>query len=449
MLRWFLNLPCSALVYYLVENSLTLAPHSAFIEVSIHHEDQCHASIGHPGDFLFQFLPPDHGIVISEWSCFDARGRPCRWDEALYQNQTFRLERVFRGRGGKTDQVLQHVLRDGHLQLCLEQKQAVGSAPSLDEGLDDVTIYNVMRILFEQAKDQNIFWISPRTAAHWIDCPAQQAVTEIASALADFDGDRVVLLLGTDGHWAVLDYQMFDCGAEITYVDGIEDRLLSQVEQIGTLIHLGFGFGPFGVTQASCYCQAGGAQCGAVALLHLGWRLGLWSSFSASDVMTWYGALRWGPTTPSIVGTGPLNAPAQKALHDLLVQKGASTDQVDERIAAALKTFGKEKIEHALKQRNSWQALKSLGSSRPKPFMWISSNELQAHIENQGRSKWGADVDIKKTNRAGKGGTPQGCEQLIDPTKLKLPPGHWVFGDDVLPQVEFSSLPARGQDHQR
>ena len=60
--------------------------------------------------------------------------------------------------------------------------------------------------------------IYPRVAAPWLHCSPTQALTELRALVHDFDGDRIILMLGDDSHWAVIDYQMFDIGAEVTYI---------------------------------------------------------------------------------------------------------------------------------------------------------------------------------------------------------------------------------------
>ena len=44
---------------------------------------------------------------------------------------------------------------------------------------------------------------------------------------------------------------------------------------------------------------------------------------------------------------------------------------------------------------NVWAALKQLGKSRHKLFLWVSHAELQEHIKERTSSKFGAQVDIK------------------------------------------------------
>ena len=429
-------------LYYVVQSNTVLPPvNYTIIEIDITYEGTKYRQLGRPGDFLFQFAPIDLRDDLSHWHFQTDYGTLVRWDQALYANVSGTMIPVIRGRGGKHAQTLSQLLKDEDLQGCLQLKHAGGSAPSLDEGLDDVTMGYCMRAMIAIADDPNIFWLEPRTVALWLTFEVEEAITFARDMLCDFDGDRILCLIGDDGHWAVLDYQMFDAGAEITYIDGIPNRLLAQATDLGNIIHAGFGSGPPSLTQATCFLQDGGAKCGSIALLHLGWRLHLWDDFTSSDVESWYHALRWGPTQPNFSGTGP-HFGEWNDLRSLLLEKGVDQQHVDDRIQAAVKAFGQGKLQQAMKSRNVWQSLKALGSQKPKPFMWVAYDELQSHIAARGREKWGAEVDFRKSNRTTSRNDVKTSEQLIDPGKLQLVPGQWIGDGKPLPQLDFSQLKA-------
>ena len=424
---------------YSIMKSQLGCPAAHSFEVDLIVEDQVHRFLGWTGDFLFQFV---HRLDL-DWAGFgiyDEQGAPQKLDTVLSQSCRFEVRPLQHGTGLQTEAVLKQVIHAAPLQATLLQRQAFGNAPPLDEGLDDVVVFHAAKELVATAQISNLLWISPRTVTKWLAADATEVYALIQEALAHFDGDRIVAIFGDDSHWAVLDYQALDCGAEIAYVDGIPDRLLEQATRVGQLIHDVFGCGPLAVTQASCYCQDGGNACGAVAVLHFGWRLGLWSNFTKIDVQLWYKALRWGLETPVFFGGGDQDALVQR-LGEILVQKGVAESAVSDRIAQAQRTFGKHKLEQALQAQNPWAALKALGSSRPKPFLWVSYNELQDHIRLQGQAKFGAGLDIRK-----KSGTPKTkpqpprYENLLDPGKLQLLPKHFGNGLEEIPQLAFAQV---------
>ena len=394
--------------------------------------------------FLFQFAAKA-GIDTSEFVAFDFDTRRLvMWDTRIEQSTAFGIDRMIRGGGSKATAVLQTVLSNQQLQAWHRQCHANGNAPSLDEGLDEVVMNCAALSILKQSGNKNVCFFGPRAAAAWLKA-GDLAGQWVRQELQSFDGDRVMVLFGDDYHWALVDYQILDSFAEITYVDGIEERLEKQAEFIGHLIHANFGFGPVDVTKASGYCQQDGQTCGAVALLHMGWRLALWESFTEDDVNTWYQRLRWGHDSCIMKGGGHGSAQVSDQLHsvlgELLQAKGVPEKLVSERIQQAVQKFGVAKLEQAMKTRNQWQALKSLGSSLPKPFMWVRWEELQQHIATKGAEQFGAKLDDNRKMGKKKGKqpfVPHG--KVIDPELLALPTGFFHDGSNEVHQLPFAQV---------
>ena len=429
--------------YYVGTTSLTssTASHDITEVIFTFGEEQIHTT-GLKSDFLFTFVPIDMHSWFSTMTCVTPDGTTFPWGRVVGESFNFQVLPLLHGQGSKTQGILTKILKDDELQITLRLRHAQGNAPPLDEGLDDVTIACAMRTLFEEVKDPTVCWFEPRRIAEWLALPYDEAVDGVSDALAFFNGERIIAIVGDDAHWAVVDYQSFDQGSEIAYVDGIPDRLLPQAELLGKIFHAAYGRGSCSLTKASCFLQDGGDQCGAVALLHLGWRLNLWPIFHAEDVQAWYKSLRWGARMPLIFGGGASgNDDALRArLGEILTSKGADSHNVHERIHQALRLFGAAKLETALRAKNPWQALKSLGSSQSKQFHWITYDELQKHIEQNGRRKWGAEVDQGRKPKQGK--DKKGCEFYLDPVKLQMIPGFWTDGTNSIEQIEFAQVKA-------
>ena len=372
------------------------------------------------------------------------------WDMRQWQDALFFLEVIIRGAGNKTEIVLSKIVKDQELEAWQQQLHAGGNAPSLDEGLDDLVMYHAGRALFALSAHSDCFFVGPRKAFQWSQLPPDQQAAAVRETLAEYDGDRILVLFGSDGHWALLDYQLIGDGGECAYVDGIPDRLASEARFFAGLIHGNFGHGPLNFTSASCYCQDGGVTCGAVALLHLGWRLSMWSSFTKTDTDMWYRHLRWYSAGPPIHGGGRSyqsgeSDPLVISLGDLLEQKGVPKDKLEGRIQAAIKAFGRGRLEDAMRAKIPWQALKSLGSARPKPWMWVQYDELQRHIEQRGSEQWGAKLDARRPQRAR--APPRGkpnvkCEELLQPEALELLPKHFHDGHLPVCQIKLEDVKA-------
>ena len=178
-------------------------------------------------------------------------------------------------------------------------------------------------------------------------------------------------------------------------------------------------------------------------LLHFGWRLSLWSSFSKKDVEAWFSALHFAEVQPKLFGGGGNvgdDLSIKSWLKDFLVAKGVEQEAVDERIERALRIFGKTKLEKAIQMKNPWQALKALGSSLPKPFLWLTYAELQAQIQKKGELRWGADLDIQKRSRTKNRPAQVPIDKILDSAQIVVPKGHFSDGTDDLCQIKVSEL---------
>lgn len=45
--------------------------------------------------------------------------------------------------------------------------------------------------------------------------------------------------------------------------------------------------------------------------------------------------------------------------------------------------FGSDAIAKALAGKNPWASLTTVGNSKPRPFKWVTSEELQIHIQER------------------------------------------------------------------
>ena len=172
--------------------------------------------------------------------------------------------------------------------------------------------------------------------------------------------------------------------------------------------------------------------------------------FQQGRVELWYRSLRWSGTLPILVGSGPQDPPSNRdplaeALSDLLESKGVPREKLNDRVQGAIKTFGRGKLDSAMRAKLPWQALKSLANSKPKPWMWVQYEELQSHIATQGRERWGAGLDIPKTRRAKEPYRKkelQKCEEILNPELLELPDGLFHDGDAPVAQIRFTEVRA-------
>ena len=261
-------------------HSLLVEPSGEEIKVTFTFQGESRTFEVPRGSFLFECFKATPDVITMYHAYSSMTHEPCFWDTRLWSECSFDLELPQRGGGSSQQNTLRQILQDGELQSWQKELHARGDAPSLDEGLDDLIVYFAGKALAEITADPNVKFIGPRKAHAWKKCSEAEVESTIRSDLDGYDGDRVIVLFGADGHWALIDYQLLSGGSECAYVDGIPDRLADEASWFGQRVHDAFGAGPLSFTAASCFCQEGGVSCGAVALLHLGWRLGLWSSFN-------------------------------------------------------------------------------------------------------------------------------------------------------------------------
>ena len=435
-----LNLRCT--------HSLLIEPQQPEIQITVGYQGENRIYKLPIGSFLFECFRQTPEIMQIYNAYCPHTHEPVGWGTRSWHDREIELALPQHGRGGKHRHTLHQILADHELQSWQNELHARGDAPSLDEGLDDLIVHFAGKTLWKLAADPNICFIGPRKAHTWRSLDEQDVCQTMRQELADYDGDRIIVLFGADGHWALIDYQLLSGGSECAYVDGIPDRLADDAGWFGDKIHEAFGAGPLSFTSASCFCQEGGVNCGAVALLHLGWRLGLWDSFNQDEVEHWYRCLRWRGTSPVLVGSGPLDVPRNRdplfeALSELLESKGVPPGKLQDRVQGAIQAFGRGKLDQAMRAKLPWQALKGLASSKPKPWMWVHYDELQNHIAAQGRDRWGAALDVPKSRRAKepyRRRDLQKCEEILNPELLELPDGLFNDGDAPVEQIRFADV---------
>ena len=421
---------------------------TAVIQVIFKHGDCSTAITGPPGSYLFD-LATQAGFDQDRW-CFvqiiSGEEIPRGKDFIIASNSIFRMRPLISGGGLRPHQILGEVLADPNLHRWHQECRKDGHvAPGYDKGLEDVTVTYAAVALVRIAKlSEGVCLIPPTVVQQWLQSDHDEANDVVAGHLGHAAGARIIAILGSDGHWALLDYNVFDeGGSEATYVDGLEDRLWDTARQVGSLIHECVSSESLSHVKASCFSQARDNSCGAVMLLHLGWRLGLWNAFSPHDVREWYQLLRWGMPKPTLFGGGREEQPdeaLESILGNYLTSKGVPEAAVRERIADACRTLGRQKITDALQSKNPWQSLKALGNSRPRPFLWVRYDELRAFIDKKGREKWGAATDVPRRKEFRKKQDHRKVEDLLNPASLVLPTGVFTDGTNDIPQIEFAAV---------
>ena len=145
----------------------------------------------------------------------------------------------------------------------------------------------------------------------------------------------------------------------------------------------------------SLVSQTDGNHCGAIALAHLGFVLGLWTSFSEQRAIAWSRQL----AEDLIVGGGATEySKAHSFLVNELPKHGVPASVAPARAALALKKLSPAAVIKASESKAPWQALKALASSQERPFQWVQHEELERHVEVRAANKM-APMHKQKSKR--------------------------------------------------
>ena len=120
-----------------------------------------------------------------------------------------------------------------------------------------------------------------------------------------------------------------------------------------------------------------------------------------------------------------------KALATLLHAKGVPEELAGSRATAALKVLGHQAVDQALKHRNQWQQLKTLGTQHR--FQFLLPSELHQVVQNNK-----ANVGNKTKKQRAKKPPPQAVQ--LDPERLHIPDGTFRSKGVVMPQIAVNQI---------
>ena len=293
------------------------------------------------------------------------------------------------------------------------------STPAIG-GLSDMNLDMMAQLLIKQGcNDHSIFWMPSATATWWFHNP------EIAYfldhwILAALHG-RLFLALALQRHWILLECRVTQGLLQVIYMDGQDHVHDENIFKFTLKMARLLGLTTVCLTRTQIFSQTSCQTCGTVALLHLGWALGLWNESSHPDELRWHWHIRQlGPFDGHIFANGKgTNADDREviwALRDVLKDHGVPEDRTEERATLALEKIGTTKLKEALHSRHPWPALKALGSAPRINFLFVKPDELEQQIRRRAQTKFRVQPADKKL-KSGKAKV-EGCD--IDPQQLQL-----------------------------
>eukprot|EP00435_Cladocopium_sp_Y103_P033577 s1936_g8.t1 len=242
-------------------------------------------------------------------------------------------------------------------------------------------------------------------------------------------------------HWTLVHISLRATTLHVVQYDGMSLTSLSDLAPLTVRFKSDWQAQHVNVSSTWIFPQSRPDSCGTIALAHFAHLTGVASFEQAMTFESLHDSLAVcssldffrGPT-----GLGPDETAIIQTLEQILPAKGVPEPEVKSRALAAIKMFGLSAIQKALQAKNVWAALKTLGNSRPKPFLWVQHHELQNHIKDRATSKFGA-VDIKKPKKQGK--PLVAVSRQLDPSSLTLPVGLFTTNcGTALPQLQLEEV---------
>ena len=245
-------------------------------------------------------------------------------------------------------------------------------------------------------------------------------------------------------HWTFMLCDVIDSVLCVTHFDGLHATDLASIECVCTALKTYWA-----VTSHRCETTWKVAQrrldsCGTIAIAHFALCLGFISEVDAIGFEDIHPSLVLCSSVFSphhrTIGFGP-EAEIIQALTELLPDKGVDRDSVAPRAQAAIKVFGCDAISKALASKNPWASLKTLGNSKPRPFKWVTSEELQTHIQERASQKFGVNADVKRSKKPRSTHKAAPSADLLDLSSLVLPPNIFVTSTgQVVSQIALAAV---------
>eukprot|EP00438_Fugacium_kawagutii_P013811 Skav210602 [mRNA] locus=scaffold234:31140:35777:- [translate_table: standard] len=235
----------------------------------------------------------------------------------------------------------------------------------------------------------------------------------------------VFLFVLWQNHWSLVQCEVRESMLHLQQFDGLDKTPLMSLRTLAESMKSIWKFRAVHLSTTWIIEQTQPDSCGTVALGHFALRLNAISFEQAMHFEMWhisFAACSRMQGGIDEVGYGPSTEAVQESLKQLLPSKGVPEHALGDRVQAAIKTFGVEALDKALSSKHQWSSLKQLGNSRPRPFFWVTHQELQVHIQERSQNEFGAQADVRRSKPKKTQSTKPFVTKTLDPGSLLLPP---------------------------
>ena len=394
-------------------------------------------------DVVLRFVP------LEMYVCFDvAKNQVVPWQSKVYVDSSFRILPTQRASGPAADtsmmeesmeeiedpdEWMQHSGEDFRglvkkIEVHLMEADPTPMAPrGQGKGLDSFTITEggkVLMSMLSTARRSTFWFLEPTLAAELMADAGEAALITTRKFLREENIDEILTMCAVNDHWIAVHFQWDAEELFVRVADAQEGVIRSDVESFIKFFQRTLEIQKLVLIRENILIQQPDHICGALALAHAAFLLGLVDNISYEEVKTWYVTLRW-RTGKSFRASGSV-AEIQEWLQNFLQEKGVPKDKVNHRVNLAIKTLSLVQLQKAKESNNPWRMLKVLSDKKGQVFRWIQPDELQAVIDDKATKKFSLENQKKPKHKQAKDREQQSTQLQLDPRLLEVHSGTFV-----------------------
>ena len=298
-------------------------------------------------------------------------------------------------------------------------------------GLDSTIINNQVVKQLSEAKPTPFVWLDAEIGTAMI--LSEELDDDQRYIITTAYWKTLVTALAMNNHWTLITISFTGRTMHIHLWDGLDWISQEAIYLFAHKVKQSMDIRESVIYLDRVFDQTFPSTCGTICLLHMGYLLALWSEQDAPTEPEWHekllqhrdvnAALRAcgkGGSSDSAIQEGEQELTWR--LRDLLRDKGVPEDHTEERVLAAIKKIGADKLAEAMQTKNPWNSLKALGSQPRLHFLWIKPDELEKQIRVRAASKF----QISKSHQKTGNGRSKRLDMVLDPTLLELLPNSFL-----------------------
>ena len=313
-----------------------------------------------------------------------------------------------------------------------------GAGEAMDTGITNVAL-DYLALQWQKIAPQPFHWINIVLAQELFQpCWNALLLLQLGAVLHKM----VYTCLLLEGHWVLLQVSVQESMLIARIWDGLHPDITPELTDIISRWAQLLAIPTWTLFAGSIYEQTQEDTCGALAMLHLGHHIGLWTHPKTEAEGALHALLRLCDAVEGqLRGRGKQFATQEEQdtvqqLRPILEQHGVPGDLSLERATFAVHKIGNHKIQEALKAKNTWSALKALGSQPGHNVMWVRPNELEAQIKKRAAAQFKIHPSSKRKQKTQPYGPPE-----IDPKMLDMVDGSFVVDDDsTISQITMAQV---------